>query len=234
MPKLSRERLDDRRQHILRAATVCFARDGFHRTTIADVRREADVSTGAIYTYFANKEAIIRAILEQARRERGAQLGTSTSTSTSTTTATAGAGDAVPQALVLLDWVRAIFGPQGRHAARVDVNLWAEAVRNPRVAKIAQTALDEAARAVRPVVAKRMPASASNGARSSTASEIDAVAAVLIAIFLGLEVQVAVGLPLDANTIVRVLATLFGTQIEREPKQQKARTRKVRMARASR
>src|SRR4051794_9104406 len=115
MPRLSRERLDDRRRHILRAATVCFARDGFHRTTIADVRRQADVSTGAIYTYFTNKEAIIRAILEQARHDRRAQLagpalpGGSAQPRARKKSAT----DALPQALVLLDWTRAIFSDHG-------------------------------------------------------------------------------------------------------------------------
>src|SRR5687768_3276911 len=74
MPKLSRAKLEERRQHILRAAAACFDRQGFHRTTIADVRREAGVSTGAIYTYFPNKEAIIRAMLEDAQHTRRAQL----------------------------------------------------------------------------------------------------------------------------------------------------------------
>lgn len=55
--------LDERRRHILRTAEACFARDGFDRATIADVCREAGVSTRAVYVYFPNKEA------DGARRE---------------------------------------------------------------------------------------------------------------------------------------------------------------------
>lgn len=205
MPRLSRERLDLRRQHILHAAAACFAREGFHRTTIADVRREANVSTGAIYTYFANKEAIIRAMLEHARDERRKQLAGPSSAATTRARAGAASRAADREARVLLDWARAIFSEQGRHAARVDVNLWAESLRSKRVAKIAHSALSEAVTAVSAVVA-----GGTRGARKTSARERDAVAAVLVAIFLGLEVQTAVGLALDSEAVVRVLGELFG------------------------
>jgi AcrR family transcriptional regulator len=201
MPRLSRERLDLRRQHILHAAAACFAREGFHRTTIADVRREANVSTGAIYTYFANKEAIIRAMLEHARDERRTQLAAPIASAS----ARARAGTAAHEARVLLDWARAIFSEQGRHAARVDVNLWAESLRSKRVAKIAHSALSEAVTAVGAVVE-----GGTRGTRKTSERERDAVAAVLVAIFLGLEVQTAVGLELDSEAVVRVLGELFG------------------------
>ena len=49
-------------EQILDAAVACFAREGFHRTTMQDIVREAALSPGAIYGYFASKEAIIDAI----------------------------------------------------------------------------------------------------------------------------------------------------------------------------
>jgi AcrR family transcriptional regulator len=193
IPKLTRAALEDRRRHILAAAERCFARDGFHTTTIADVKKEARVSTGAIYTYFPNKETMIRAILERARDDRRRQLD--------------GAGlerDRSAQALLLLDWVAGIFTDLGAHAARIDVNLWAESLRNKGVQQLSRRALRDAVLAVSTVVASRLPESpdASLDARS--------VAAVLIALFLGLEVETAVGVELDPGAIVRVLATLFG------------------------
>jgi AcrR family transcriptional regulator len=198
IPKLTRDRLDERRQHILRAAEVCFARNGFHQTTIADVRKEAGVSTGAIYTYFPNKESMVRAILERARQDRRRQLAAATS---------AEAGLVGP-ALVLLDWANAIFSAQGQHAARVDVNLWAEALRDPDIHRLAVGALREATSAVAKVVA---PPLASSGMGSAV--DPAAVAQVLIALFLGLEVQTAVGLRLDPAKIVQVLATLFAAYV---------------------
>lgn len=211
--------MDERRKHILRAAEICFARDGFHNTTIADVREEAGVSTGAIYTYFPNKEAMIRALLEMARDERRRQLE-----------AAMNAGADSTQAVVLLDWVNAIFSVQGRHAARVDVNLWAEALRNPSVKKLAQGALREATQAVSTVVASEL-------ASSGMAHPPDAasVASVLIALFLGLEVQTAVGMRLESGEVLRALALLFADYLsdgvepkppaaKRRPERSKART----------
>jgi AcrR family transcriptional regulator len=198
MPKLSRDTLDARRAHILRAAEVCFARDGYHHTTIADVRREADVSTGAIYTYFESKEEMMRAILERARDERKQQLTSSTSD----------AGTSVDPAVVLLRWASEIFSPRGQHAARVDVNLWAEALRSPRIRALARGALREATSAVSEVVAARLPASGQ--ARSV---DPDSVAFVLIALFLGIEVQSAVGMAIDPGEVVRVLGVLFADHL---------------------
>jgi AcrR family transcriptional regulator len=158
------------------------------------VKKEARVSTGAIYTYFPNKEAMIRAILERARDDRRRQLD-----------AAGLERDRSAQALLLLDWVAGIFGEQGAHAARIDVNLWAESLRNKGVQQLAQRALRDAVLAVGTVVATRLP-DASEGAPLDPSS----VAAVLIALFLGLEVEAAVGVQLDSAAIIRVLATLFG------------------------
>jgi len=70
---------EDRRRQILRAAMTCFARRGFHLTTMNDISAEAQISVGLIYRYFDSKDAVItfmasehlddlRGVLEQARR----------------------------------------------------------------------------------------------------------------------------------------------------------------------
>jgi TetR/AcrR family transcriptional repressor of uid operon len=69
MPKLKPAIQRARREHILDAAEQCFARAGFHRTTMQDICREAGVSPGALYVYFDSKEALIAGICE---RDRGA------------------------------------------------------------------------------------------------------------------------------------------------------------------
>lgn len=51
-----------RRDQILAAAVRCVARQGFHKTTMADVIAEADLSAGAVYLYFRSKDDIIRAL----------------------------------------------------------------------------------------------------------------------------------------------------------------------------
>lgn len=69
MPRVSQRHLDARRQHILAAARRCFVRNGFHATSMQDILREADVSTGALYRYFTSKEAIITAIVHDVLAE---------------------------------------------------------------------------------------------------------------------------------------------------------------------
>lgn len=59
MPKVSEAHVEARRQQIVDAAFLCFARKGFHPTTMQEICAEAGLSPGAIYTYFDSKESII-------------------------------------------------------------------------------------------------------------------------------------------------------------------------------
>jgi AcrR family transcriptional regulator len=62
MPKVTEAHLEARRQQIVDAAWACFARKGYHQTTMQDICQESGLSPGAIYRYFASKEAILKAI----------------------------------------------------------------------------------------------------------------------------------------------------------------------------
>jgi len=64
MPKVKPERLAARRNEILEAAETCFARQGFHQTTIQNVIGESRLSAGCIYTHFASKEDLISAAVD--------------------------------------------------------------------------------------------------------------------------------------------------------------------------
>ena len=48
---------------------TCFARQGYHATSMDDVVRESGLSVGAIYSYFASKEDLFLALAE-ARSEQ--------------------------------------------------------------------------------------------------------------------------------------------------------------------
>jgi TetR/AcrR family transcriptional regulator, repressor for uid operon len=74
MPKLKPDIQRARREHILDAAEQCFARAGFHRTTMHDICKEAGVSPGALYVYFDSKEALIAGIAERDRADFGERL----------------------------------------------------------------------------------------------------------------------------------------------------------------
>lgn len=69
MPKLKPDTQRARREHILDAAERCFARSGFHATTMQDICKEAAVSPGAVYVYFTSKESLIAGLCERNRAE---------------------------------------------------------------------------------------------------------------------------------------------------------------------
>lgn len=54
-----------RRQLVLDAAQRVFERDGLEKTTIRAIAKEAGCTTGAIYPWFAGKETIYGALLEE-------------------------------------------------------------------------------------------------------------------------------------------------------------------------
>ncbi|KIZ16603.1 TetR/AcrR family transcriptional regulator [Streptomyces natalensis] len=68
MPRITAGRREAKRAEIVAAARRCFARDGFHQTSMPDIAAEAGVSAGAPYRYFTSKEEIILAIAGDAFR----------------------------------------------------------------------------------------------------------------------------------------------------------------------
>jgi AcrR family transcriptional regulator len=65
MPKVTEAHLEQRRRQILDAAVACFARRGFHQTTMADIAARAGVSDTLAYRYFGSKDEIIEAAVLQ-------------------------------------------------------------------------------------------------------------------------------------------------------------------------
>ena len=74
MPRLKPATHTARREHILDSAELCFARSGFHRTTMHDICKEAGISAGALYVYFSSKEELIAGISERDRNTLRAQI----------------------------------------------------------------------------------------------------------------------------------------------------------------
>ena len=65
MPKIAEEARAARRDQIIAAAAGCFARAGYHATTMADIAEAAEVSKGTPYLYFPSKEALFIALYEE-------------------------------------------------------------------------------------------------------------------------------------------------------------------------
>jgi AcrR family transcriptional regulator len=74
VPKISPAHEQQRRAQILKAAMACFARQGYHSTSMDDVVRESGLSVGAIYSYFPSKQDLFLALSDDRNDETLAYL----------------------------------------------------------------------------------------------------------------------------------------------------------------
>jgi AcrR family transcriptional regulator len=197
MPKVSEEYLEARRQQVLHAAEICFARKGFSETTMQDIARAAGVSYGVVYHYFDSKEDIIVAgstpALE-ARAERFAQAEQK--------------GHAVE---VLKEVLRLSCerwaDPASEQELRLRAQLFAESLRNRRIGEIIDGARDYRAR-YRAIVQRGQE-------RGEINAEVDpeAVAQVFVAIQLGMETLKSADPTIDVHRYLHATAALLDGHI---------------------
>jgi TetR/AcrR family transcriptional regulator, transcriptional repressor of aconitase len=129
MPKVTSEYRAERRAHIMAAARRCFVREGFHASSMQDLVEEAGMSSGAMYRYFASKDAVIEAIAADNLDQVVAVL------------ARAIGDGASPQAAIatVLEFVTIRHGEDG--FAAIAVLVWSEALRNPTLAAYLRDAI---------------------------------------------------------------------------------------------
>jgi len=187
VPKVSDEHLAARRRQILDAAATCFARDGFHRTSMQDVVRESGVSAGLVYRYFTGKDDMIAAIVTEWHDRR--QVFET--------------GPADERVAHYLDHLRATGEAPG-----LSVQIWAEAVRDPRIRELARRNVDDP-RAATAETLRSMPL--------APGIDPDAFARVLIAIYQGLVLQSAWDDRIDTGAYVATVAALLEAVALRQP-----------------
>ena len=62
------------RERILKGAVVCFALNGYSGTKIGQLAKFIGIGQGTLYNYFASKEDVFNAILEQATEQNSASF----------------------------------------------------------------------------------------------------------------------------------------------------------------
>ena len=113
----------ERRLRILEGAERAFVGNGFHATTMQHVADEASMSAGNLYRYFPSKEAIVEGLCELDQVELAhafAEL----------------MADNRPIAEAMRLALRKHVLAKSPEKARLLVEIWAEAGRNPRVAQL--------------------------------------------------------------------------------------------------
>ncbi len=195
MPRVDDGYLASRRRQIMDAAVACFAREGFHRTTMADIVAETGLSAGAIYRYFPAKEDIVAAIAAEHHTREAAVL--------------AGAADATDAGDLLRDLARVSLGrlsdPAEQRWRRVTIQLWGEALRDERVLRIVRSGLDEPLE----IIAGLLRRAQQDGCVPAGIDPRSA-ARVCAAIFQGLVLQQAWDPGLDIDGYIDAVIALIG------------------------
>jgi len=215
VPRVDEAYLESRRREILEAAMNCFARQGFHRTTMQDIVGETGLSAGAIYRYFQSKEDIVAAIASERHAIEATMLDQ--------------ALDRVDVALALRQLIRGLLGrladPEEQRWRRITVQVWAEALRNERVMQVVREGLDEPIEILAELIQR--------GQREGTLPrDLDPVGAarVCAAIFHGLVLQQAWDPKVDVgayvDTTLVILDALLGRANARPTQSRRARRRR--------
>jgi len=195
MPRITAARAAARRLQIMEAALVCFARRGFHKTTMHDVVKQSGLSPGAIYCHFAGKHDIIVAVVEERHRREHALLRRAASHDS--------LAAAVEQLVV--DFIAVLGSAKERAWRRLTIQLWAESLHDRRLAAAVHRGVD----APRAMLAA-MVRNARRRGELPKALDPDATARLIIAFFQGLVLQQAWDARLDVEASADALAILIG------------------------
>jgi len=199
-PPSEASRAETRRAQIRAAAADCFRQHGFHGTSIAQISKAAGMSTGHIYHYFENKEAIIADIVAQ-DLERSLTL----------TTELRSASD-VKDAMI----ERAIEGVEHNldpSSAGLQLEIVAEAARNPHIAEIVRTA-DRACRdGLADTIRTQRQAAGHQDSEATIAGMVEALAAM----FEGLRIRTIRNPDLDQAALVQVFRRMIHDLLSQTP-----------------
>lgn len=207
MPKVLPEYLELRRQQILDAAAACFARRGFHQTTMQHICEEADLSPGAVYRYFRSKEEIIEAMSDYRQRQNAELLREAISQDSTL--------DAFDELLRLFFLER--DAQELASTCALMIELYSEAPRNPRIRE-SQARINGAVRQGLTELVRR----------SQTRGEIDptldaeGVARVMSGLYQGFVTQWLVDPDLDVVAYADAMRALFNGTFWRGERQDAA------------
>ncbi|THF59796.1 TetR/AcrR family transcriptional regulator [Ollibium composti] len=193
LPCTRPERRERQVQRILEAAKACFVRAGFQGASMHDICTEAGMSPGALYRYFASKEAIIAAICEADRREDATLFKAVTAKAD------------VIEGMVLGAMTHIRHMHESR-AAPLFAEICAEAARNNAVESTCRCHVEQVQAMFRAYLGEAM-----DRGEIDPAVELDVVVPTLLAIINGMALNdlPARGVPLEKlETLVR--ATLIG------------------------
>jgi AcrR family transcriptional regulator len=194
MPRVSEAHLAARRQQILDAGRACFARNGFHATSMQDVINEAGLSVGAFYRYFKSKDQLIEAIAEQSVGRILRIIKP---------VAELEPVPPLPEVIgMIIEGVEPHLSRDGTFAMAIQV--WAESLRNPVQAKLVKHIYGKLRGLFHQIAQRSLDAGHLPGD-----ADVEAVASVLFALIPGYALQRVLLGKLDRETYLRGIQACF-------------------------
>jgi AcrR family transcriptional regulator len=209
MPRVTEEHMARRRDEILVAAKRCFAREGFHATSMRDIYRECSLSPGAVYNHFAGKEEIVRALGEAALRDAEAQRA-----------ALAGIEDPIEALRLLAAGSRVALVRE--EDLLMQLQLAGESVRNEAVAEFSRLAFEATHETVTALIGR-----AQHAGHLDPLLDADALARVLIGIFQGVVMQTAIGVPPPREPHIEAVRALLAPALSDDARQRLAQSQPI-------
>ncbi len=195
MTKVTQAHIDARTEDIKDAASKVFAQKGFARATVQDIATEAGISAGAIYRYFPSKEDIVGAMSEESFDRRDEVIAS-----------IRGKGDTL---VVLGELADAFFSqldaPDAHACQCVDIELWSEAPRNPKIRETLSRSYDGLVGPFAEIIR-----SAQQAGDINKRLDAESVARLMVASLDGLVIQMASGHKVDVQRYVAVLKAMMG------------------------
>jgi AcrR family transcriptional regulator len=122
-PIVTEEYLESRRKQIIQATIDSFIEKGFKKATMKDICKAAKLSPGAVYNYFGSKDEIIQEIAELSKEQNIAIIDAALESNN-------------PLATIGREFLSRLKKPGSQKAFALDLELFAEASRNPIMAKV--------------------------------------------------------------------------------------------------
>jgi AcrR family transcriptional regulator len=174
MPRIKPERKAKRRAQIVSAARRCFARSGYHKTTLQDLFAEAGLSAGCVYNYFQSKEELMLAIAEERHDDERRWIATASDV----------ADPVAGLRQVAKTFVHEYLTNEGLDKRRIALQTWSEAQINPAILSTVREGLDGPTAQLAQLIRR-----AQAGKRLTSKLDADSIAHTMIALFYGSVLQ---------------------------------------------
>ncbi len=202
-PKVPQSYLKARRAEIIEAAIRCFSEKGFRNTTMQDIYDKTNLSPGAVYHYFVNKEDIVAAALESFSQWSISELSTFIAEHP---------GESIARFFHF--WLSTIQQSTDSQTTSVQLDFYAEATRNPRLREILQKMQNSIHQKLLEIIHNSQEA-------GQIKSDLDAlaIARIFMSIVFGISIHRTIDPQVDIPALGKVCdAILDGTFAKVQPK----------------